>query len=344
MRQSSMASNPSSGIGNGSSRGQGSGLDQGYQPPVMGAAYPMSEQAIPMTPTPGEMLTAALMLQDQTPRGEDAIPAFNNRSEDFETWILWLEAIALHYKWTAKQKRGLILSNLQEEAVTFIFKTLTDRERQDYNLLIKALTGQFTEIESQKVYCLRYQNLWQQPGESEQQLATHAKAIYDRACPSRDEKVRQEDLVNAFLEALQDDDQCRALEYPHVPDTIKEAVLQAVHYWEAARRPTTYIDDGYGYDRINRVLHNEPSDHHQETSGNHVDMANLGEHMIWRIAEEVSSRTEAKAKTSSTPEGQPYGSIYRSTNSGRWEESDPHTGGAAEAVTLHSTKRPPRCK
>ena len=34
-------------------------------------------------------------------------------------------------------------------------------------------------------------------------------------------------------------------------------------------------------------------------------MANLGEHMIWQIAEEVSSRTEAKAKTSLTPEGLP---------------------------------------
>ena len=92
MRQSSTASNPSSGIGNGSSRGQGSGLDQGYQPPVIGAAYPMSdtmsEQAIPMTPTPSEVLTAALMLQDQTPRGQDAILEFNNKSEDFETWIL----------------------------------------------------------------------------------------------------------------------------------------------------------------------------------------------------------------------------------------------------------------
>ena len=64
-----------------------------------------------------------------------------------------------HLKWTAEQKSGLILSNLQEEAVTFIFKTLTDQERQDYNLLIKALTGQFTEIESRKVYCLRYWNL-----------------------------------------------------------------------------------------------------------------------------------------------------------------------------------------
>ena len=117
------------------------------------------------------------------------------------------------------------MSNLQEEAATFIFKTLTERERQDYNLLVKSLTGRFTEIESRKVYRLRYRNLRQQPGESEQQLAARAKAIYDRACPGRDEKVRQEDLVNAFLEALQDDDQWRALEYPRVPDTIEEAAL-----------------------------------------------------------------------------------------------------------------------
>ena len=32
-----------------------------------------------------------------------------------------------------------------------------------------------------------------------------------------------------------------------------------------------------------------------------MDMANLGEHMIQRIAEEVSSRTEAKTKTESQP-------------------------------------------
>ena len=96
MHQSSIASNPSSGTGNGASRGQGSGLDQGYKPPVVGASYPMSdtmsERAMPMTPTPSEVQTAALMLQDQTPRGADAIPAFNNRSEDFETWILWLDS------------------------------------------------------------------------------------------------------------------------------------------------------------------------------------------------------------------------------------------------------------
>ena len=92
-------------------------------------------------------------------------------------------------------------------------------------------------------------------GRIDPDLAARAKAIYDRACPSRDEKVRQEDLVNAFLEALQDDDQWRAFEYPQVSDTIEEAVLQAAHYQEAARRPIPFVEDAYGYECINWVAH-----------------------------------------------------------------------------------------
>ena len=54
-----------------------------------------------------------------------------------------------------------------------------------------------------------------------------------------------------------------------------------------------------------------------------MDMANLGEHMIQQIAEEVSSRTEAKAKTSSTPEGQPPAA-----------STDQPTGAGEKKVTL----------
>ena len=136
-------------------------------------------------------------------------------------------------------------------------------------------------------------------------MAARAKAIYDWACPGRDEKVRQEDLVNGFLEALQDDDQWRALEYPQVPDTIEEAVLQAAHYQEAARRPTPFVEDAYGYEHINRVAHSEPCHSYPDTAGNATDIAKLGEHMIHWIAEEVSSRTETSPKTSATQESQP---------------------------------------
>ena len=116
MRYSSTPSSLSPGTGNRVLQSQG--YSQGQGCPTLTVSIPQqslyaaSEQAIPMTPTPSEVPTAALMLQDQTPRGEDAIPSFNNRSEDFKTWILRLEAVVSHYKWTDDQKRGLILSNL----------------------------------------------------------------------------------------------------------------------------------------------------------------------------------------------------------------------------------------
>ena len=267
----------------------------------------ISERGAPISPAPSEVQTNMLMRSEESiPRGVDAIPPFSNRGEDFETWILRLEAVASHYKWTDNQKRGLILSNLRDEAATFIYKTLTDRERQDYKLLVKALTGRFTEIESQKVLRLKYRNLRQQPGESEQQLAARAKAIYDRACPRRDEKVRQEDLVNAFLEALLDDDQRRALEYPRVPDTIEEAALQAAHYREAARRPTSVVDDGYGYDRINRVTHNQSPDPYDEVAWNRSNVSDTGGHSIRRTLEQSrgSSAGKEKRKKAASPDDQ----------------------------------------
>ena len=116
MCYSSTSSSLSPGTGNRVLRSQGSSQGQGCPTPTVSipqqSSYAASEQAIPMTPTPSEVPMVALMLQDQTPRGTDAIPSFNNRSEDFEMWILCLEAVASNYKWTDDQKRGLILSNL----------------------------------------------------------------------------------------------------------------------------------------------------------------------------------------------------------------------------------------
>ena len=92
MRYSSTPSSLSPGTGNRVLRSQGSSQGQGCPTPTVSipqqSSYAASEQAIPMMPTPSEVSTTALMLQDQMPRGADAIPAFNNRSEDFEMWIL----------------------------------------------------------------------------------------------------------------------------------------------------------------------------------------------------------------------------------------------------------------
>ena len=68
--------------------------------------------------------------------------------------------------------------------------------------------------------------------------------IYGRAFPGRDRKISQEDMVSKFLEALLDDGQRTALEYPKVPETLDAALRQSIHYREAARK-TNDIDDGF---------------------------------------------------------------------------------------------------
>ena len=68
--------------------------------------------------------------------------------------------------------------------------------------------------------------------------------IYGRAFPGPDQKISQEDMASKFLEALLDDGQHTALEYPTAPETLDAALRQAIHYREAARK-TNDLDDGF---------------------------------------------------------------------------------------------------
>ena len=51
-------------------------------------------------------------------------------------------------------------------------------------------------------------------------------------------------MVSKFMEALLDNGQQTALEYPKVPETLDAVLRQSIHYREAARK-TNDIDDGF---------------------------------------------------------------------------------------------------
>ena len=183
-------------------------------------------------------------IAERIPKGIKCLPAFDDKTEDFQTWKLWLEAVADVYKWTDNQKRCAVLSTLRGEPARFAFKALFPEVQNDYKALIKELSAQFAEFESKKVYRAKYRNLKQEVGQSEQELAATIKMIYGRAFPGRDRKISQEDMVSKFLEALLDGGQRMALEYPKVPETLDAALRQAIHYHEAARK-TNDINDGF---------------------------------------------------------------------------------------------------
>ena len=189
-------------------------------------------------PTPSEENAPSVSHLDPTGdnilKGAKNLPAFDDSTEDFQTWKLHLESVAEIYKWTDNQKRCVVLSSLQGEPAKFVFKALGPEVQNSYKALIEELTTWFTEFESKKVYQAKYWNLKQEPGQSEQELAATIKMIYGRAFPGRDWKISQEDMVSKFLEALQDNEQHTALEYPTVPETLDAALQQAIHYQEAA--------------------------------------------------------------------------------------------------------------
>ena len=158
------------------------------------------------------------------PKGAKNLPAFDDSTEDFQTWKLRLESIAEIYNWMENQKRCVVMSSLRGEPAKFVFKALGPEVRNDYKALIEKLTTGFTKFKSKKVYRAKYRNLKQEPGQSEQELAATIKMIYGRAFPGRDRKISQEDMVSKFLEALHDNDQHTALEYPTVPETLDAAL------------------------------------------------------------------------------------------------------------------------
>ena len=61
---------------------------------------------------------------ERVPKGIKCVPAFDDKTEDFQTWKLRLESVAEAYKWTDNQKRCAALSALQGEPARFTFKAL----------------------------------------------------------------------------------------------------------------------------------------------------------------------------------------------------------------------------
>ena len=78
---------------------------------------------------------------ERVPKGIKCVPAFDNKTEDFQRWKLRLESVAEAYKWTDNQKRCAILSALQGEPARFAFKALGPEVWNDYNALIDELSA-----------------------------------------------------------------------------------------------------------------------------------------------------------------------------------------------------------
>ncbi len=159
------------------------------------------------------------------------LPNFSGRSnEKIEVWITQFDE-ALYFLNDA-EKLYELLPKFRDTAAEFVFGQLTPKVRRDYNLLVSELITRFQKIETPRMYRTQLENRKQRVGESIHDFACDLKRLYDKAYPGRPANVRNEDLVEKFMDGLLDDVARFQVEYHKSPAMIDQAVYEVIHYQE----------------------------------------------------------------------------------------------------------------
>ena len=93
----------------------------------------------------------------------------------------------------------------------------------------------YWKVESKHNYHRQLNWVSQKPGESEQELATEIKRLYDKAYTNQDHEVHWEYLQSLFFGALPDNAARRTVEFHKDPHDIDGAVDHVVYYCETWR-------------------------------------------------------------------------------------------------------------
>ena len=164
------------------------------------------------------------------------IPTFQGDSgEEWETWISRLEAVSDCHVWNENQNAGVILSALHDTAAKFVYKAINKHDRKYYAVLVSELGSRFGSMETKRTFRVRWANISQQPGQTEQELAAEIRRIHAKAYPDWDAETRRVDLIDKFLDSLRDESQRSAIEFNKCPHMIEEAVKYAIQYRETTQ-------------------------------------------------------------------------------------------------------------
>ena len=180
------------------------------------------------------------------------LPAFTG-IEKWEVWYHRFEAVAELKGWDETDKLQELLPRLQGDAGDFAFDELAARTLKNYHKLTKELKSRFGIIEHARTYRLQFNRRKQNSTESPEKYAAELKRLYDKAYRNRDNKTRQEDLIQRFLLGLQDYKARIHIELNKEPRSIDEAVQEAIIYTETMKNPNHQEDN---HKRVVRQIRN----------------------------------------------------------------------------------------
>ena len=168
--------------------------------------------------------------------GRAKLPPFTAK-ERWDVWFNRFKDVALRRGWSVERKLDELIPLIQGAAGDFVYGQLSERTRQNYDLLIQELTYRYRTVEPRRTMGAKFSHRVQKPGETVQEFAAELKRLYDKAHPDRDRQTRTEDLLRKFLDGLRDDNASFHVEYVKEPSDIDDAVNEVINFVETRRRP-----------------------------------------------------------------------------------------------------------
>ena len=111
----------------------------------------------------------------------------------------------------------------------------------NFQSLVHELSLRFQTVETNKTFRAQFGKRTQRVGESVEDYCAELKRIYDKAYPGRNPEMRQQLLLQQFLNGLRNKQAKFAVEYFKEPCTIEDAVHHVVTYM-AAQQGDLYYD------------------------------------------------------------------------------------------------------
>ena len=162
------------------------------------------------------------------------LPVFSgNSSESWKVWFSRFTTVANLNNWDEPTRLSELVQKLQGTAADFVFDELPQEIVGNFQSLVQELSLRFQTVETNRTFRAQFGKRTQRIGESVEDYCAELKRIYDKAYPGRNPEMRQQLLLQQFLNGLRDKQAKFAVEYFKEPCTIEDAVHHVVTYMEA---------------------------------------------------------------------------------------------------------------
>ena len=169
------------------------------------------------------------------------LPVFSgNSNESWKVWYARFSTVANLKNWDDSSRLSELFQRLHGTAAEFVFDEIPSEIIGNFQSLVHELSLRFQTVETNKTFRSQFGKRTQRVGESVEDYCAELKRIYDKAYPGRNPEMRQQLLLQQFLNGLFNRQAKFAVEYFKEPCTIEDAVHHVVTYMEAQQGDLYY--------------------------------------------------------------------------------------------------------